>query len=237
MRAIVSVTLGNWFYSPLLLSRPNLISVCFNTLQNLEVHFISALCENMVSAEAMRPGDVLVASNGKTVEVINTDAEGRLTLADALVYAEKLRVDSIVDLATLTGASIMGLGEKVGALYSANEALLAELQVAAQRTGEKVWHMPLESEYCLSIKGSFTDLLNLSTAKGGGSITAALFLQEFVEKTPWAHIGEEYSLPAPLRVTANIDLFTPFFVYHIHVMMQIWQVSCIILRNRMNVTD
>ena len=81
------------------------LSVCL--LQNVEVHFISALCENMVSAEAVRPGDVLVASNGKTIEVINTDAEGRLTLADALVYAEKLKVDVVVDLATLTGQSLL----------------------------------------------------------------------------------------------------------------------------------
>lgn len=177
----------------------------------MEVHFISAICENMVSAEAMRPGDVLVASNQKTIEVLNTDAEGRLTLADALVYAEKLQVDAIVDLATLTGkllcggristrclltctlcstgASIVGLGEKVAALYSADDTLLAELQAAARRTDESVWHMPLEAGYKESIKGSITDLKNLSGAKGGGSITAALFLQEFVEKTPWAHIG------------------------------------------------
>ena len=84
----------------------------------------------------------------------------------------------------------MGLGEKVGALYSSDESLLRELQQAAARSGEKVWHMPLESEYRSSIKGSITDLLNLSKAKGGGSITAALFLQEFVEKTPWAHLGK-----------------------------------------------
>lgn len=89
------------------------------------------------------------------------------------------------------GASIVGLGEKVGALYSPSETLLRELQQAAARSGEKVWHMPLESEYRSSIKGSLTDLLNLSKAKGGGSITAALFLQEFVEKTPWAHLGKK----------------------------------------------
>lgn len=83
----------------------------------------------------------------------------------------------------------MGLGEKVGALYSSDDALLSSLKDAAARSGEKVWHMPLEDSYVASIKGSITDLLNLSTAKGGGSITAALFLQEFVEKTPWAHIG------------------------------------------------
>lgn len=84
----------------------------------------------------------------------------------------------------------MGLGEKVGALYSDDQALLQRLQTAAQRSGEKLWHMPLERAYEDSVKGTLTDLLNLSTAKGGGSITAALFLKEFIEKTPWAHIGK-----------------------------------------------
>jgi leucyl aminopeptidase len=143
----------------------------------------------MVSTEAMRPGDILIASNKKTIEVLNTDAEGRLTLADALVYAEKLEPDTIVDLATLTGAVIAGLGEGIAALYSPNEALLESLKTAADNTNEKIWHMPLEESYRKSVKGSLTDLKNLASQKGGGSITAALFLQEFVEKTPWAHIG------------------------------------------------
>lgn len=156
--------------------------------KNVEVHFITAVCENMVSAEAMRPGDILVASNGKTIEVLNTDAEGRLTLADALVYAEKeCGAETIVDLATLTGACIVALGEKVAGLYSSDDGLRAELAGAAQRSDEGLWGMPLEAQYKELIKSSLADLKNIG-AKGGGSITAALFLQEFVDKARWAHI-------------------------------------------------
>lgn len=156
--------------------------------KNVEVHFITAVCENMVSAEAMRPGDILTASNGKTIEVLNTDAEGRLTLADALVYAEKETGASvIIDLATLTGACIVALGEKVAALYSPDEGLRAEIEGAAKRTEEGLWSMPLEPAYKEMIKSSIADLKNIG-GKGGGSITAALFLQEFVDKAKWAHI-------------------------------------------------
>jgi len=157
--------------------------------KNVEVHFISAVCENMVSAQAMRPGDILVASNGKTIEVLNTDAEGRLTLADALVYAEKqCGVDTMIDLATLTGACLVALGDKVAALYSNNDELKEGIERAAQRTGEKLWHMPLEAAYRESLKSNIADLKNIAGMKGAGSITAALFLQEFVEKAQWAHI-------------------------------------------------
>jgi len=155
--------------------------------KNVEVHFISAVCENMISDESMRPGDILVASNGKTIEVLNTDAEGRLTLADALVYADGLGVDIIVDLATLTGACIVALGEKVAGLYSPDKKLREELESAALRTDEGLWAMPLEQNYKELIKSSIADLKNIGS-KGGGSITAALFLEEFVEKAKWAHI-------------------------------------------------
>lgn len=155
--------------------------------RNVEVHFITAVCENMISAEAMRPGDVLVASNGKTIEVLNTDAEGRLTLADALVYADKLEVDTIVDLATLTGACIVALGEKMAGLYSPDDKLRADLAAAAARSDEGIWALPLEPAYKELIKSQIADLRNIG-AKGGGSITAALFLQEFVDKAKWAHI-------------------------------------------------
>lgn len=155
--------------------------------KNVEVHFITAVCENMISAEAVRPGDILVASNGKTIECLNTDAEGRLTLADALVYAENLGVDTIIDLATLTGAQIVALGDKVAALYTADDELLDEIKGAALRTDEGIWQLPLEAKYKEMIKGSLGDIKNIG-GKGAGSITAALFLQEFVDKTKWAHI-------------------------------------------------
>lgn len=167
---------------------------CAKTIAQLrpryvEVHFISALCENMISAEAMHPGDIVRASNGKTIEILNTDAEGRLTLADALVYAESLGVDYIVDLATLTGACIAGLGEKVAGLYASNNELGKALEHAAQQADELLWPMPLVSSYKDSIRGNLADLKNIGGPKGG-SITAALFLREFVNNTPWAHIGE-----------------------------------------------
>lgn len=151
------------------------------------MHWISAVCENMISAQAMRPGDVLVASNGKTIEVANTDAEGRLTLADALVYADKLGVDVIIDLATLTGACMVGLGDKLAGLYSPNLELRNEIERAAHRTEEGIWPLPLEPGYKDMIKSHIADLKNVG-GKSGGSITAALFLQEFVEKAKWAHI-------------------------------------------------
>eukprot|EP00640_Fibrocapsa_japonica_P000730 CAMPEP_0113933544 /NCGR_PEP_ID=MMETSP1339-20121228/610_1 /TAXON_ID=94617 /ORGANISM="Fibrocapsa japonica" /LENGTH=557 /DNA_ID=CAMNT_0000934851 /DNA_START=159 /DNA_END=1832 /DNA_ORIENTATION=- /assembly_acc=CAM_ASM_000762 len=157
-------------------------------LEGVEVHFIIAACENMVSKNAMRPGDILTASNGKTIEVINTDAEGRLTLADALVYAEKLEVDKIVDSATLTGACIVGLGTSYAGLFSSDDDLAEELKTSAKDAGEAIWHMPLGAEYYAEeLKSKIADLKNVGS-RYGGAITAALFLKEFVKKTPWAHI-------------------------------------------------
>lgn len=159
----------------------------------VEAHFIIAACENMVSAEAMRPGDILTASNQKTIEVLNTDAEGRLTLADALVYADRLgEVDVIVDIATLTGACIVALGPDYAALYTDDEPLLSALQGAAATGGELFWRMPLAKEYAEQLKSPLADLANLGAPGGGGSITAALFLKEFVgavsTDAAWAHL-------------------------------------------------
>eukprot|EP00611_Tribonema_gayanum_P025608 TRINITY_DN5875_c0_g1_i1.p1 TRINITY_DN5875_c0_g1~~TRINITY_DN5875_c0_g1_i1.p1 ORF type:complete len:612 (+),score=247.88 TRINITY_DN5875_c0_g1_i1:89-1837(+) len=155
--------------------------------ESVEAHFIVAACENMISDRAMHPGDILTASNGKTIEVLNTDAEGRLTLADALVFAEKLGVDAIVDSATLTGACIVALGPDYAALYSSDETLAKDLMDASTETGDKAWRLPLPAEYVEMIKSKVADLKNIG-GKGGGSITAALFLKEFVKDTPWAHI-------------------------------------------------
>lgn len=154
---------------------------------DVEVHFISAATENMISGRAMHPGDILTASNGKTIEVNNTDAEGRLTLADALVFAEKLEVDAIVDLATLTGACIIALGDNISGLWSTDESLAAQIKAAADLAGEKFWQMPLEEKYFDGLKSPIADMKNTGP-RAGGSITAALFLKEFVEKTPWAHL-------------------------------------------------
>ncbi|MGB3295205.1 MAG: leucyl aminopeptidase [Phormidesmis sp.] len=154
---------------------------------DVEVHFISAATENMVSGHAMRPGDILTASNGKTIEVNNTDAEGRLTLADALVYADKLGVDAMIDLATLTGACVVALGDDIGALFSPHEDLSQSLAAAAEVSGEKLWQMPMEEKYFEGLKSVVADMKNTGP-RAGGSITAALFLQQFVKDTPWAHL-------------------------------------------------
>jgi leucyl aminopeptidase len=151
------------------------------------VHCVVPATDNMPSGKAIKPSDILVASNGKTIEVDNTDAEGRLILADALVYAEKLGVDAIVDLATLTGAALVALGSSIAALYSKDEKLASQIQESAQKAGEKFWRMPLEDEYFEPMKSLVADMRNIG-GKYGGSITGALFLQQFVEKTPWAHL-------------------------------------------------
>jgi leucyl aminopeptidase len=154
---------------------------------DVEVHFISAITENMISGRAIHPGDILTASNGKTIEINNTDAEGRLTLADALVYTEKLEVDAIVDLATLTGACIIALGDNIAGLWSPQQELADAILAAAETAGEKFWQMPLEDKYFDGIKSPIADLKNTGP-RGGGSITAALFLKQFIKDTPWAHL-------------------------------------------------
>lgn len=153
----------------------------------VEVHFITAATENMISGKALRPGDILTASNGKTIEVNNTDAEGRLTLADALVFAENLKVDAIVDLATLTGACIVALGDDIAGLFTENEELATTLIYAAEVAGEKFWRLPMEDRYFDGLKSIVADMKNTGP-RAGGSITAALFLKQFVKETPWVHL-------------------------------------------------
>jgi leucyl aminopeptidase len=154
---------------------------------DVEVHFITAVTENMISGGALRPGDILTASNGKTIEVNNTDAEGRLTLADALVYGEKLELDAIVDLATLTGACVVALGDDIAGLWSNNQDLVQELKQASAKSGEPLWEMPLQDSYFEIMKSPIADMKNTGS-RSGGAITAALFLKQFIEKTPWAHL-------------------------------------------------
>lgn len=154
---------------------------------DVEVHFICAATENMISGRAMHPGDILKAANGKTIEVNNTDAEGRLTLADALVFAEKLEVDAIVDLATLTGACIVALGNDIAGMWSTDKSLAEELTTASTMAGEKFWQLPLEEDYFEGLKSSIADMKNTGP-RAGGSITAALFLKQFIKHTPWAHL-------------------------------------------------
>ncbi|GAQ85857.1 cytosolic aminopeptidase family protein [Klebsormidium nitens] len=154
----------------------------------VEVHFLSAACDNMISGHGMHPGDIITASNGKTIEVGNTDAEGRLTLADALVYACKLKPDAVVDLATLTGAIMVALGTAMAGLFANSDGLADQLATAARAAGEKLWRLPLEEEYKETIKSPIADLIN-TAGRPAGAIKAALFLQEFVgENVEWAHL-------------------------------------------------
>ncbi|CAI5521897.1 unnamed protein product [Closterium sp. Naga37s-1] len=154
----------------------------------VEVHFIIAACENMVSGGGMKPGDIITASNGKTIEVNNTDAEGRLTLADALLYAQQQGVEKIVDVATLTGACIIALGNDIAGLFTPSDELSAELEASSRACGDKVWRMPMEEAYWEGMRSKHADMLNTG-GREGGSITAALFLKQFVaEGLPWAHL-------------------------------------------------
>jgi leucyl aminopeptidase len=154
---------------------------------DVEIHFIVAATENMISGRAVHPGDILTASNGKTIEINNTDAEGRLTLADALVYAEKLGVEAIVDLATLTGACVVALGDDIAGLWSPDDEVANQFLKASEATGEKIWRMPMEEKYFESMKSGIADMKNTG-ARAGGAISAAIFLKQFVKETPWAHL-------------------------------------------------
>jgi leucyl aminopeptidase len=154
----------------------------------VNVHGIFAATENMPGGSAYKTRDVLRAMNGKTMEIINTDAEGRLVLADALSYASKLKPSEIIDLATLTGACVVALGPEISAIFTASDKIQKGLLACAKAQGEKLWPLPLENEYMDMIKSDVADMKN-SGGRWGGAITAALFLREFVEEgIPWAHL-------------------------------------------------
>lgn len=154
---------------------------------DIEVHGIIAACENMPSGTSYKPGDILTAKNGKTIEVDNTDAEGRLTLADALCYACELGVDEVIDIATLTGAVVVALGTFVTGIMGNNEELIAKLIKTAEESGEKYWQLPMYKEYFNSLKSDIADMKNTGSRMGGAS-AAGVFLQEFVDGPKWAHI-------------------------------------------------
>jgi leucyl aminopeptidase len=153
----------------------------------IDVIAVVPATENMPGGNATKPGDVLRAMNGKSIEVINTDAEGRLILADGLSYVGNDRPDAIVDVATLTGAISIALGNVAMGAMTNNDGLYARVQQAAQLAGEKVWQLPMYDEYKEQIKSSVADMKNTG-GRGAGSITAAFFLKEFVNDTPWVHL-------------------------------------------------
>jgi leucyl aminopeptidase len=149
---------------------------------------VIGLVENMPSGSAQRPGDVVKTYSGQTVEVINTDAEGRLVLADALGYCrQRFAPRCLIDLATLTGAMVVSLGHEYAGLFANDETLAAQLAAAGTASGEKVWRLPLDEAFDQLLKSDIADLKNVGGRPAGG-ITAAQFLQRFVGKTPWAHL-------------------------------------------------
>jgi leucyl aminopeptidase len=144
-------------------------------------------CENMPSGRAVKPGDVVRSMSGQTIEILNTDAEGRLILCDALTYAERFKPAAVVDIATLTGAIIIALGHHHSGLYASDEALAAQLLDASRSSLDPAWRMPLDEEYDEGLKSNFADIPNIGS-RAGGSITAAKFLQRFAGAYPWAHL-------------------------------------------------
>jgi len=149
---------------------------------------IIAACENMISGKAYKPGDIIGSMAGKSIEVLNTDAEGRITLADAVYYAvAKERATKVLDIATLTGAAIVSLGNVATAVLATDEEFYGKLEQASDLAGEKIWRLPHDEEYKELIKSDVADLRNTSTG-GAGTITGGLFVGAFVEKTPWLHL-------------------------------------------------
>ncbi len=144
--------------------------------------------ENMPSGSSYRPGDILRSMSGKTIQVDNTDAEGRIILADALTYATRYRPSLVVDVATLTGAALMALGERASALFTQDLALEQRFRELGEMSGDYVWPLPLWDEYDSEVKGTFGDVSNLGKTRWGGAITAAAFLKQFAEGYPWVHI-------------------------------------------------
>ena len=156
---------------------------------NLAINAVGliATCENMPDAGAIKPGDILTSMSGQTIEVLNTDAEGRLILCDALTYAERFEPSAVVDIATLTGACVIALGHHPSGLFSNKDTLAQELLAAGEKAHDRAWHMPLWEEFQTQLDSNFADMANIG-GRAGGSITAACFLSRFTKKYDWAHL-------------------------------------------------
>ena len=144
-------------------------------------------CENMPSGHAVKPGDVVKSLSGQTIEILNTDAEGRLILCDALTYAERFKPAAVIDIATLTGAIVIALGHHNTGLFASDDGLAAELLAASRSALDPAWRMPLDEEYDEGLKSNFADMANIA-GRAGGAITAAMFLKRYATKYPWAHL-------------------------------------------------
>jgi leucyl aminopeptidase len=153
----------------------------------LNVIGVIPTCENLPSGHAVKPGDVVTSMAGQTIEILNTDAEGRLILCDALTYVERFKPAVVVDVATLTGACIIALGHQHSGLFTADEGLATQFIEAGQAALDTCWRMPLDDEYEEGLKSHFADVANVGS-RAGGSITAAMFLKRFTSKYRWAHL-------------------------------------------------
>ena len=171
----------------------------------IKVHGLIPASENMTGGDAYKPDDVIYAMNGKSIEIINTDAEGRLALSDALSYAVKdLKVNEIIDLATLTGACIVGLGSYTAGIMGNNEKLVDNILSSSENVGEKMWQLPLDGELKKEIKSKIADIKNVGS-RWGGAITAALFLENFISQKPWVHID----IAGPAYLKDGNDVYPP----------------------------
>ncbi len=154
---------------------------------NVKVICIVCATENMPSGKAQKPGDVQIAMSGKSIEIINTDAEGRLVLADGLYYARQLGATHLIDAATLTGACVVALGYVNAGVFASDDSMYSRFEQAEKRAGEKMWRLPLDNEYGEQIRSNIADIMNTG-GRWGGAVTAAMFLKEFVDDTPWIHL-------------------------------------------------
>jgi leucyl aminopeptidase len=174
-------------------------------------------CDNMPSGSAVKPGDVVTSMSGQTVEILNTDAEGRLILCDALTYAERFKPAVVVDVATLTGACVVALGHHHSGLFTADDGIAAKMVAASQAALDPCWRMPLDEEYDEGLKSNFADMANVG-GRPGGAITAAMFLRRFTAKYPWAHLdiaGTAWKSGSAKGATGRpVGLLTHFVLAH-----------------------
>ena len=174
---------------------------------------VVGLVENMPDGTAQKPGDIVNTMSGQTIEIQNTDAEGRLVLADALWYAQdRFKPEFMIDLATLTGAIVMSLGNKMAGIFSNNDSLSDKLFIAGEESGDLVWRLPLSSSYDKMINSQFADMKNIGMG-GAGSITAAQFLKRFVNKVPWVHVDIAGTATGMEKNSINTSWATGFGVH------------------------
>jgi leucyl aminopeptidase len=184
----------------------------------LNVIGVVAACENMPSGTASRPGDIVTSMSGQTIEILNTDAEGRLILCDALTYVERFKPAAVIDIATLTGACVIALGNVNSGLFANDDELASELMKASRRSNDAAWHLPLGDEYQEQLKTNFADMANIGTPSNAGAITAACFLARYTKAYPWAHIdiaGTAWkSGPAKGATGRPVPLLSQFLIDH-----------------------